>query len=125
MMLLILHLFGDYVLQTDRMATEKTSQSRMALLHAMVYSFPFLIVLDLNIAAFLTIFLSHAVIDRYRLARYVVFAKNKCHDPQLQWEDCRATGFHKSRPEWLAVWLLIIVDNTLHLTINYLAVSYL
>lgn len=45
--------------------------------------------------------------------------------PQLQWEDCRATGFHKSRPEWLAVWLLIIVDNTLHLTINYLAVSYL
>lgn len=125
MLLLILHLIGDYVTQTDKLATEKTSKFSMALIHAFIYSIPFWIFLDLSVTAFLVIFLTHAVIDRYRLAKYVIFFRNKLHDRTLKWRDCNKTGFHNSRPEWLTVWLLIITDNTMHLTINYLAYTYL
>lgn len=125
MLLLILHLIGDYVLQTDRMAKEKVNKSTMAILHAFIYSIPFYIFIDLSVIAFLTIFITHAIIDRYRLARFVIYFKNKVHDRSLKWVDCNETGFHKDRPVWLTVWLLIITDNTLHLTINYLAVIYL
>lgn len=125
MLLLILHLIGDYITQTDRMASEKLYRGRMALLHAFIYSVPFYIFLDLSVIAFLVIFLSHAIIDRYRLAKYVIFGRNWLHDRSLKWEDCKATGFHKDKPIWMTTWLMIITDNTLHLTINYLAYSYL
>ena len=125
MLLLILHLIGDYVTQTDKLATEKTSRLSMALIHAFIYSIPFWIFLGLSVTAFLVIFLTHAIIDRYRLAKYVIFFRNKLHDWTLKWRDCNKTGFHNSRPEWLTVWLLIITDNTMHLTINYLAIAYL
>ena len=125
MLQLILHLFGDYILQTDRMANEKVRSTRMALLHAFVYSVPFYIFIDMSIIAFLTIFLTHAVIDRYRVVRYIIFARNRLHDKSLRWEDCSGTGYHKDKPAWLTVWLMIIADNTLHLTINYLAIAYL
>lgn len=125
MLELILHLFGDYVTQTDRMANEKVKDIRMALLHAFIYSVPFYIFIDMSIVAFLTIFLTHAVIDRYRVVKYIIFARNRLHDKTLRWEDCSATGYHKDKPIWLTVWLMIIADNTLHLTINYLAIAYL
>lgn len=125
MLQLILHLIGDYVTQTDRMANEKVKDIRMALLHAFIYSVPFYIFIDMSIVAFLTIFLTHAVIDRYRVVKYVIFARNRLHDKTLRWEDCSATGYHKDKPVWLTVWLMIIADNTLHLTINYLAIAYL
>ncbi len=32
-----------------------------------------------------------------------------------------ATGYPSATPAWLAVWLLIIADNTLHLLINHYA----
>lgn len=125
MLQLILHLFGDYISQSDRMANEKVKDIRMALLHAFIYSVPFYIFIDMSIVAFLTIFLTHAVIDRYRVVKYIIFARNRLHDKTLRWEDCSATGYHKDKPIWLTVWLLIIADNTLHLTINYLAIAYL
>ena len=125
MLELILHLFGDYVTQSDRMANEKVKDIRMALLHAFIYSVPFYIFIDMSIVAFLTIFLTHAVIDRYRVVKYIIFARNRLHDKTLRWEDCSATGYHKDKPIWLTVWLLIIADNTLHLLINYLAILYL
>lgn len=125
MLELILHLFGDYISQTDRMANEKVKDIRMALLHAFVYSVPFYIFIDMSIIAFLTIFLTHAIIDRYRVVKYIIFARNRLHDKTLRWEDCSATGYHKDKPIWLTVWLMIIADNTLHLTINYLAIAYL
>lgn len=121
----MLHLFGDYISQSDRMANEKVKDIRMALLHAFIYSVPFYIFIDMSIVAFLTIFLTHTVIDRYRVVKYIIFARNRLHDKTLRWEDCSATGYHKDKPIWLTVWLLIIADNTLHLLINYLAILYL
>lgn len=124
MLQLILHLIGDYITQTDYMANNKTKSLPIAFLHAFVYTVPFIILTQSPIAL-LVILVSHAIIDHYRLARYVIFAKNYLNDPTLKWEDCSKTGYHNSRPEWLTVWLLIIADNTLHLTINYIAISYL
>ncbi len=120
---LLLHLLGDYVTQTHWMATEKTKRLTIAFLHALIYSLPFLL-LSPSIVAFITILVSHAVIDRYRLARYIIYIKNKTTQFDLKWEDCSATGYHKDTPTWLAVWLMIITDNTLHLSINYLALKY-
>lgn len=121
---ILLHLIGDYLTQTDWMATEKTKRNLAAIAHAVVYSLPFLL-LDPSSAAFTVILVSHFVIDRYRLARYVVFAKNWITNRSLAWADCNTTGYHKDTPPWLAFWLLIIADNTLHLCINYGALRWL
>lgn len=121
---LLLHMFGDYITQTDWMATNKTKKSLAAIIHAAVYSLPFLL-LGPSLMALLVIFSTHALIDRYRLARYVVYAKNWVTQPSLKWADCSATGYHKDTPPWLAVWLLIVADNTMHLMINYSALRWL
>jgi len=121
---LLLHLIGDYVLQTDWMARTKTQAARAALSHALVYSLPFLL-LSPSAPAIAVIAGSHFLIDRYRLARHVAYAKNKLTDPQLKWADCSATGFPNTVPPGHAFWLMIMIDNTMHLSINYAALRWL
>ena len=41
------------------------------------------------------------------------------------WSECSATGYPSDTPPWLAVWLMIIADNTMHLAINAAAVQWL
>ena len=120
---LLLHLFGDYITQTDWMAKNKTIDMRVAVLHGLVYSLPFLLIG--SFAAWTVIFLTHVLIDRYRMARFVVYAKNWTTDRTLRWSDASTTGYHRETPIWLAFWLLIIADNTLHLIINYCALRWL
>ena len=127
MLQLILHLIGDYLLQSDWMALNKTKCSKAAATHAITYSLPFLI-LEPSLAAFLVICITHFFIDRFRLARYVVYARNIILQPKKfrnKWEDCQETGYHKDMPQWLSLWLLVACDNTIHLLINYLALEYL
>ena len=121
---LLLHLIGDYVTQTDWMARTKTSTTFAALCHAVVYSLPFLL-LSPTFMAIAVIALSHFLIDRFRLARYVAFGKNKLSDWHLQWTNCRATGFPSDVPAAQAFWLMILIDNTMHLSINYAALRWL
>lgn len=120
---LVAHLIGDYLIQTHWMATEKTKRWWPAIAHAVTYGIPFLL-LTQSIAALSVIIGTHAVIDRHRLARYVVWAKNqvapKSHRPSLT-----ATGYPDDTPPWLAVWLLIIADNVLHIVINTAAIMWL
>ena len=120
---LIVHLFGDYILQSHWMATQKTKAWWPAIVHATLYSISFFL-LGSKLAV-VVIWISHLLIDRFRLARFVVFAKNHIGWPFPQWSDCTVTGFSSSVPAWLAVWLLIIVDNTIHLAINYAALRWL
>lgn len=138
---LILHLLGDYVFQSDWMAQNKTKAFLPAFLHAWVYSLPFLF-LHPSMLAFGVILTSHFVIDRYRLARFAVYVKNGILSPsafmdrndctpeeaaidrELDWENCKDTGYPSQRPAWLAVWLLIACDNTIHLAINYAAIRW-
>lgn len=121
---LILHLIGDYVTQTSWMAENKTKRNLLgcmaALVHAIVYSLPFLL-LKPSAAAMVFIFGTHFLIDHFGLARYLVFAKNWITEPTLKWADCNCTGYRNDKPAWLSVWLLIAADNCLHLTLNWLA----
>lgn len=121
---LILHLIGDYITQTDWMAKNKGKSTIPAAVHAGVYSLPFLLLMP-SLAAIVVILITHFLIDRFRLARFVVYGKNWITNPSLRWADASATGYHKDDPAWLSVWLLIVADNTIHLTINYAALRWL
>jgi len=161
MIQLILHLIGDYVTQSDWMAQNKTKRFAPAAAHAVVYSLPFLL-LGPSWLAFAVILVTHFLIDRYRLARFVVWLKNAALQPhglmtlalplsedsyrekvanarpqedlynaslEPRWRysfpNCSGTGYPADAPPWLAVWLLIAADNTLHLAINYAALRWL
>jgi len=134
------------------MATEKTKRWWPAILHAVAYGMPFLAVTR-SPAALAVIVGTHAVIDRYRLARVVVWLKNflapvrrelvaesairgqavYAHYPRVwryrstnpQWKECSATGYPKETPAFMAVWLLILADNIIHMLINVAAVVWL
>lgn len=116
------HLVGDYLIQSDWMAQEKTKRWWPAVAHAVTYGIPFLFVTQSPLALFVIV-ATHAVIDRYRLARHVVWFKNQLA-PKAFRPPHTTTGHAENRPDWLVVWLLIIADNTLHMLINVGAVLY-
>jgi hypothetical protein len=156
---LVAHAIGDYVLQSDWMASNKTKRSLAALCHVAAYAIPFLFFRP-SALAMTVIVGTHFVIDRWRLARFVVWMKNLLAPVRIvrvdnretarqvvaeatagfsmvwlgsfvvasvnyQWSKCSATGYPPDTPAWLAVWLLIIADNVLHVLINGLALKYL
>jgi hypothetical protein len=123
---LLAHAIGDYVLQSDWMASHKTRRWAPCALHVITYGIPFLFLWP-SWNAMVLIVGTHYLIDRYRLARFVVFAKNFLAPKSdwSQWEDCAATGYHKDVPHWLSVWLLIVADNLMHVILNALALKYL
>lgn len=108
---ILLHLVGDYLLQSHWMAQNKTKRDLPCLIHTILYSLPFLLITT-NPTAILCIWASHYLIDRHSLAKYVVWAKNGMRGP------ITPTGYPEDVPPWLAVWLYIIADNTLHLICN-------
>lgn len=120
---ILAHLVGDYLLQSDWMAQEKTKQTVAAAAHAVCYTLPFFF-LTSSLLVLLWIGGTHFIIDRWRLARYICWGKNwlaPASDRPPPWRECLATGYDPSRPAWLSVWLLILADNTLHLLCNGLA----
>lgn len=144
---LLIHLWGDYILQSDWMAQNKTKAWFPATVHALVYSAAF-VLLRPSLKAWAVIFGTHLLIDRFRLARYVVWVKNwmgpfyepvgirraPAYETQFHWvrknptpsfEECKATGYPPNNPVWMSVWLMIIADNILHLTINFLSLKFL
>ena len=124
---LICHLYGDYILQSSWMANNKTKRWLPAIVHSCVYFLPFLLVIHPSFPATLVMVGTHVVIDRFRLARYVTYMGHFLAPPSewKPWSECSGTGYHKDTPPFLATWLMIIVDNTIHLTINALALAYL
>ena len=125
--LLVLHALGDYVLQSDWMANEKTKRWAPAIAHAVVYTAPFALLMP-RWEPLLLIGGSHLAIDHWRLARYLVWAKNFAAPRATaggRWwhpfSECQPTGYHKDRPIWLSLWLMIITDNVMHVAINGLA----
>lgn len=124
--IILAHLVGDYLIQSHWMATEKTKSWLPAVVHGTTYTLAYLFVTQ-SILALLVIAATHIVIDRYRLARHVVWAKNQLAPAgqRPRWADSKATGYPEGTPAWLAVWLMIIADNTIHLLINTAAVVWL
>lgn len=123
---LLLHALGDYVLQSDWMAAQKTKRWVPTFAHVVVYALPFLL-LTQSVAALLFIAGTHAVIDHWRLARFVCYVKNFLAPPKTwaPWSECKGTGYHVDRPVWLATWLMIITDNLMHVTLNAIAIRWL
>lgn len=120
---LVAHGVGDYLAQSHWMAQEKTKAHAPAVLHALTYTVPFL-VLTRSPWRLTAIAGSHFLVDRYRLARYVVWAKNQMApidyrpgkgDMAGAW-----TGYPADTPPWLAIWLVIIADNIIHIILNAL-----
>ena len=118
MVQLLLHLFGDFITQNNWMAENKAKMTRegwlACLAHCVFYSIPFVIIA--GPAAMFTIFSTHFLIDKFKLAKYVCRIKNWCFTD---------TGYSETTPAWLATALVMIVDNFMHITINFLAIKYL
>jgi hypothetical protein len=132
------HWAGDYVFQSSWMAQTKTKSWTPAIVHAFVYTLCFVTFFRNPIGLWI-IFITHLVIDRYRLARYLVWAKDFLAPPwierlgksptgivkfrNLPWDECQATGYHPSlTPPHLATYLMIKADNWLHVVINTAAI---
>lgn len=123
---LIAHVAGDYLLQSDWMATRKRESLIACLVHAVFYTLPFLF-LTQRPEPLIFIAGSHLVIDYLGVARYLCFAKNYLAPPWAWpiWQRCNSTGYDHARPAWLTTWLYIIVDNLLHVCCNAGALKWL
>jgi hypothetical protein len=115
---LLAHLIGDFVLQSEWMAVNKSKRSFPALVHVFFYTLPFLF-LTTDISTLLIISGTHFLIDRFGLARYICRLRNHIC-PIRQWFLKKENG----TPVWLEFWLVVIVDNTMHLVINAFALGY-
>ena len=116
---LIFHLIGDYVTQNNWMANNKTARTVTGFvacyIHCILYSLPFLY---WGITTWAIVFNTHFLIDRYRLANYVCSLKNG------RWLDVSNSGFPPETPAFISTWVMIIVDNTMHICCNYIPIRY-
>lgn len=122
----LLHFVGDYIIQTEWMAQTKTKRWLPAVLHGVTYGVPFVMVTQ-SILSLFVIIVTHIVIDHYRLARHVIWAKNQLSPKKYRysWKNGNVTGYRNDMPLWLSTWLMIIADNTIHVAINTGAILYL
>lgn len=107
-LLILAHLYGDYILQNDWMAKNKSSSWFPCFVHVALYTLSFVIVVELTSYAmshdgwpawaYVAIGASHYPFDRYGLARKYMGLNN-----QVSFRDD------------MGPWSVIIVDNTLHL----------
>ena len=138
---LLVHGFGDFFFgQGSYMAINKSKKTAPAALHVLLYTACFLM-LTTSWKALLVIGVTHFLIDRFSIPKYLLFARewllNRNHGGQ-HWASSNHTGFFdhegdawgeankdKMRPPFLTWWLCIFFDNLMHLTCNYLALKYL
>lgn len=132
--IVLAHLVGDYIIQSDWMASEKTKRWWPAVAHGLSYALPYAALNLLpnmqgvvSLPALAVIAGTHIIIDRYRLARHIAWFKNQVAPKAYRsaWDECRGTGYPADKPPFMAVWLMIIADNTVHLLINTAAILWL
>ncbi len=80
------------------MATNKTKKSLAALAHVATYILPFLFLIHGHVHPYIALLViagTHFFIDRFRLARYLVWAKNWMAPwgANLHWNNCKTTGY--------------------------------
>lgn len=131
---LLLHILGDYFLQSDYLALNKSKDTKICLIHCLLYTLPFFI-LTHNILSLLIIFCTHFLFDRYSLVKYIIWLKNHMTPTFTYYplKDCMFgyyddfnqdnVGKEGCRPKFITIWLYIISDNAIHLACNYFALS--
>jgi hypothetical protein len=92
------HLVGDFLIQTDWMATRKRQSSGVCAIHALTYLLPFL-ALGYGWLILLLVGCEHFLQDRFGLARWFMRYTN---------HEIFATGA-------LSPWSVVVVDQVLHL----------
>jgi len=109
---LLLHLWGDYIIQSDWMANNKkklTVTGELACqLHCITYTLPFLL-LTTNILAIVLIYLTHYIMDRTKVLNLFMNSKWK--------------GNFGKAP--FAPWSIFLIDNIYHITCNFLILKYI
>lgn len=144
---LLCHIFGDYILQSDWMALNKSKRTLPCLVHVLTYTLTFLF-LTTSWKALLVIGGVHFILDRFPIIiKRLIWLKNHigptgCFVP---FSKCQGTGYYDNivnevtdkpytkevidgfapRLNYITIWLYIITDNFLHLLTNYLALKYL
>lgn len=100
--LLIGHLVGDFLLQSNWMATHKEKDWRALAVHSLVYTITIylfsLIAGGLSLLALVIIFAAHVILDQRGVVRW--WLTNVSKSPDL-------------------TWLQIMVDQTLHLLVLF------
>lgn len=115
---LLAHLAGDYVLgQNDYLAGAKVQRTRegarAAAIHAAAYTACF-VPFTRNPARLAVIGVTHALLDHYRPLAYFISWKDRVFSP---------AAWPYTRPHEVPFWLVILVDNSIHLAINELALD--
>lgn len=120
---IVAHFIGDFILQNDWMAREKFHSSFACLVHVVFYTLPFLFLTQEPVTLAI-IAVTHFMIDRWRLPRYLIWAKNLPFPGRRSFSECSRTGFPPEMPDHLSRLLYIIIDGTCHVVINGLAIYY-
>ncbi|MFD9061462.1 DUF3307 domain-containing protein [Kitasatospora purpeofusca] len=123
---LLAHLAGDFLIQSHWMATEKVRRWWPAAVHGVTYGLPFVLITR-SPAALAVIVVTHIVLDRYRAAKYLVWARNRLAPAahRVAWADVQKNqGSPVTVPAGLANALVIVADNTVHLAINTAALAW-
>lgn len=133
--LLLGHLVGDYLLQTEWMALNKSKNTfkgwDAALLHCTLYTLAVgLFMWNFQPIWMLAVFLSHFPIDKFGLAekymRYIKGSSLKQYIDTVNWTnpnhppDDFTTG-HQMLTGGFRAFVYAVTDNTMHLVLMYLA----
>jgi hypothetical protein len=144
---ILAHVFGDYLLQSDWMALNKSKRSLPCFIHVVIYTSVFLL-LTTSWKALLVIGVFHFIFDRFPvIIRRLIWFKNHLGPgfKFVPFNKCEVTGYYDNilnevtnkpftvdlvngygpRLNYITIWLYIITDNALHLLTNYLALKYL
>ena len=113
--MLIGHLMGDFMFQTDAMAMQKAKSSKWCMIHSIEYTI--CVTLAIMFRGYLSlwipiiVFISHYPIDRYSVGRWW------CENYKKM--DC--SGFSGPIP----IIICIVVDNTIHLVLMTIAFRFM
>ena len=146
---LLCHFIGDFALQSDWMAMKKNTTSWNCFVHVLFYTACFL-ALTTSIPALLFIGITHFILDRNPiLIKRAMWWKNHFPTGYVPWRLCSTTGYYDDSPYneykprnekitkrlekkygrprhfFITVWIYIVIDNSLHLLCNLIALTLL
>lgn len=119
------HLVGDYVLQNNYLAQNKTKSSWVCTLHCLLYSlsmqfFCYENIPDgLDVCFFGLVFSTHWIIDRYSLADYYLKFINGRSIFEFYYSKYENSNLHILNGSFTSL-VYAVTDNTFHLLFVYL-----